>query len=296
MVAGCASVGPSPSAPSPGARWAPSAPGQGPTETATSTPGPSSEEEPDTALIAAARAYAATLGLASTPGGAVVEEDVEPDFDEVRLRLVSIPLEVGVDQAVLRVYFDDSANIRVVSDGRAFTLPIGTDVSATAAVAAAAQQFLLTGINPADGTLNVAMGQLGREWYITLDREIDGYPVANRPMWWGIVGDHAWVTLRRDGTLVELYAIRPDRAPTLPVKPAGVLADRLAAVAERTTTQLAELDPRFTWARATDPQTGRMADKLTLNYCATQIFDAGWNGWCVDAATGQKSLETGGID
>lgn len=260
-----------------------------PTPVPTSIVTPSPTADPDTVLVEAARAYAAAAGFDLDPAGPPAAQDAEPEFDEGPLRLVTLPL-ADAGGAVLSVYVDTTGAIRVVNDGLAFIRKTGANVSRSAAIAAAAEQFRLAGIDPADGTLTVAQGERGGEWYLVLERQIDGYPVANHPMWWGILGDHVYVTLRRDGTLVTLYAIRPPSVVAASILATDVLARELAAAAGLSEKQITALHPQLTWVRARDPQTGIAATGLTLNYCATSTFDRGWQAWCVDAGTGKLSL------
>lgn len=252
--------------------------------------------DPRHALVEVARAYAVAAGFDLAQGGTPTLELAAPDFDDVTLRLVSLPLATDADPAVLRVYLDADRTVRVVSDGRAFTRAPGPSVSRETALAAAAHHFRLVGADVGEGTLRVAQGDLGQEWYITLDRAIDGHPVANHPMAWGIAGDRMWATLRGDGSLVSLYAIRPEHVAQGALASNDTLAARLAAVAGVTADELVTLGPGLTWARPQDPATGATADVLTLNYCARRVESAGWQAWCVDAASGARSVEASAFD
>jgi hypothetical protein len=260
------------------------------------TAGPSIPADRTALLIKAARAYAASAGFELAPGGSPVVEDRQPDFDDLTLRLVGLPLAAQGDGAVLDLSFDDSNQIRVVSDGLAFSRATGSAVSRAEALVAAAAQFRLVGIESTSGALAVAKGEPGQTWYITLNRAIAGYPVANHPLVWGIAGDKAWATLRADGTLVYLYAIRPTSAPPAGIQPSGTLSARLASIAGLSESTLSALEPQLTWVRAEDLTTGQPAEVLTLNYCASRVRSDGWSAWCVDASTGEKSLEDSGTD
>ncbi len=123
-------------------------------------------------------------------------------------------------------------------------------------------------------------------WYLTFDRSIAGYPVANKPMAWGLDGDKAYLELRADGTLRELYAIRLDHRRVPTILDRTTLDRRLAKVAKVSRATLATYEPGLLWVRAYDPQTGRIFPKLRLSYCATHSWHYGWAAWCVDAATG----------
>jgi hypothetical protein len=260
------------------------------------SPVPSATPDEAATLVAAARAYADAAGIAVTPEGSPAVTTERPDYDDTVLPMVTLPL-AGMDGAALRVYFDVTGRIAVVSDAAGSARPVGKDVSRDGALAAAAQELRLAGIDPAEGTLTVVKGALGEEWYITLDRSIDGVPVANTPAMWRIAGDRAYVDLRSDATLIELYAIRPPNGSAPQVMPTADLDTSLAAVAGLTANELAALHPALAWVRAVDDATGLSAETLSLGYCATKVLpDGSWSGWCVDAGTGQQSVVVGGVD
>ncbi len=265
-----------------------------PAPTATASPEPSTTTVTDDALIAAARAYADAIGITLAADGVPDVTDDQPSFDDIRLRLVALPVADRAD-AALQVYFDISGTIWVV-DGAGFSRPTGPDVSRDGALEAAAGQFRLAGVDPSDGTLTVWKGAPGDNWYITLDRVIDGHPVANTPMLWRIAGDRAYVELRSDGTLLGLYAIRPQSDPAPQVLATDVLDERLAIVSGLSADELASLHPAVAWVRAKDPVTGASAPTLSLGYCAAKVRPDAWTGWCVDAGTGLQSVVGGGID
>ncbi len=261
----------------------------------TASPQPSTTTGADDVLIAAARAHSAAVGIALAADALPVVTDAQPSFDDVLLRLVSLPLADPAD-AALQVYFDGSGRVVVVDDSAGVSRPTGPDVSRDGALQVAARQFRLVGVDPSDGTLTVVEGAPGGEWNITLVRVIDGHPVANTPAMWRIAGDRAYVNLRSDGTLLELYAIRPSSEPAPPVLATDVLDAGLATVSGLSAKELASLHPALAWVRAKDPVTGMSAPTLSLGYCATKALPNGWSGWCVDAGTGQQSVVDGGID
>ncbi len=264
-----------------------------PTTPAPSGPPPSTVA--DSALVSAARAYADAAGIAIATGGTPLVGEAVPDFDTVALRQVTLP---GADagDGPLQVFFDDAGRIGVVGIAAPDARPTGADVASDGALAAAAHQFGLVGIDPSQATLRVAGGSHGADWYVSLDRAIDGHPVANMPMLWRIAGDWAYVMLRRDGALRELYAIRPASEPAPQILETGVLDAALGTIAGLTADELAVLDPALAWVRAVAPITGETAPTLTQGYCATRVQPSGWDGWCVDAGTGREGLVAGGMD
>lgn len=249
-------------------------------------------------LAEAARAYAQAAGIKVKGDGTPAVTVSRPDHDDVVLREVALPLDdIYAGDPQLRVWFDDAGQIAVVSNGEAEVSLEGTDIDAASAIEAAAAQLRLAGIDPSEGSLTIAKGVPGSEWYLTLSRSIDGYPVANTVMAWGISGDRAYVALRRDGTLRELSAIRPSHAPAPQVLATETLDAGLLPLSELTADELAGLHPALTWVRAMDLESGVSAPALTLGYCATRIrADGSWNGWCVDAGTGERSYTGGGTD
>jgi hypothetical protein len=273
---------------------APTAPAPSPTASAEPTP----DAGADAALVAAARAYAEAAGFTLAPGAAPTLEASRPSYDDMPLRLVALPLADREDapDALLSVYLDDSGAVLVVEDGAGSSRPTGAAVDRDGALEAAARHFRTAGVDPSAGMLTVVKGEPGLFWYITLDRAIDGYPVANTPAMWRLSGDKAYVSLRGDGTLVDLYAIRPPSGPVPQVLATEVLDERLATVSGLAASELADLDPILTWVRARDPEEGVHAPVLSLGYCVTKARPDQWSGWCVDAGTGEQSVVDGGID
>jgi hypothetical protein len=256
-------------------------------------PTPTPTADPDAALVTAARTYATAAGFRLDSAGTPSVTSTTPSYDDMVLRLVSLPL-ADAEGAALNIYFDPAGAILVVEDHSPTARSSGSDASRAQALVAAAAHFRLAGINPSGGVLNVADGAVGKYWYITLDRKINGYAVANRPMWWGIIGDHAYVSMRGDTTLVDLYAIRPPSVDAANPQSASALAPQLAAVAGLSMKKLAALHPLFTWVRQQSSQ--GVSNDLTLNYCVTMTEPYRWQGWCVDAGTGERSLRVGGVD
>jgi hypothetical protein len=184
----------------------------------------------------------------------------------------------------LKIYLDDDRAIRVVeggSDSRS-----GSTVSRAEVFRAARRALRQVGVDPGSGALHVAAHSPSSSWYLTFDRTIAGYPVANNPMAWGLDGDKAYLELWADGTLSELYAIRPDHRRVPTILDRATLDRRLAKVAKVSRATLATYEPGLLWVRAYDPQTGHIFPKLRLSYCATHRWQYGWAAWCVDAATG----------
>jgi len=247
------------------------------------TPTPSS----DARFVGIALAYASRAGfdLAADPRPKVREE--EPDFERVTLHRVALRL-AHADGAKLRVFLDDDGAIKVVEDGL-YNRPTGAPASRTAVLRAARRYLRQIGVDPASGTLHVAQHGAGH-WYLTFDREIAGYPVANAPMAWWITGDKAYLELGPDASLVEIYAIRPGHLPVPTILARDTLDRRLAKVAKVTRTTLATYDPALLWVLVPQPLTTLPNPELTLNYCATKRTETSWQVWCVDAGTGERTV------
>jgi hypothetical protein len=248
----------------------------------------------DAGLVDAALSYAATTGFEIETDAAPTVDDRAPGFDSVVLHHVSLVL-AGGDGATLDVYLDDDGAIRVVEDGL-YLRPIGAAVSRSEAVKAAEGHLRAAGVDPADGTIHVAMGEPGQHWYLTLDREIDGYRVANAPMGWWLSGDKAYLELRPDGSLANLYVIRPGAEAAPQILDRVVLDAGLAETARNAFADLAAYDRELLWVRAMDRATGVESATLRLAYCATYRWDYGWEAWCVDAGTGEYSTQGSGVD
>ncbi len=196
--------------------------------------------------------------------------------------------------ARLFVYFDDDRAIRVVEGtiGHGDWEPsVGAAASRAEVFRAARRALRDIGVDPGGGTLHLAAHST--DWYLTFDRRIAGYPVANAPMAWWLDGDKAYLTLRADAALEALYLIRPAhrRVPGT-ILSRSTLDARLAKFARVSRATLATYDPRLLWIRAFDPQTGHQDAKLSLSYCATHRWHWGWEAWCVDAATGVRTANS----
>ncbi len=257
------------------------------------TPGASPEPSFDPSLVATALAYATEAGfvLASDPQPVMTNDD--PPYDDLVLRRVNVRL-AHTSNSVLDVFLDDAGAIRVV-DASSAERPIGPTASRAEVLRAAARYLRQIGVDPKSGTLHVAAGSVGEHWYLTFDRRISGYRVANAPMWWWLAGDKAYLELGPDSSIVQLYAIRPTHSPLPQMLGRRTLNDRLAKVARLSLGKLAKLDPAFLWVRP-DDQTGAHGTSLSLAYCATIRGEAYWEGWCVDPATGARSASGSGVD
>lgn len=266
------------STPGPNATPSPTpAPSATPASTASPTP------TPDPALVKAAVAYARKAGfdLASDPRPKVRDE--EPAFYWLPLHRVSLRL-AHTQGARLKIYIDDDRSVRVVEGG--WDSQSGPAVSRAEVFRAARRALRQVGVDPGSGTLHVAAHIPRSSWYLTFDRTIAGYPVANWPMAWGLDGDKAYLELRADGTLRELYAIRLDHRRVPTILDRATLDRRLAKVAKVSRATLVTYEPGLLWVRAYDPPTGHIFPKLRLSYCATHRSEDHWVAWCVDAGTG----------
>ncbi len=221
--------------------------------------------------------------------------DATPSFDQVVLHRVSLPL-AHANGATLDVFLDAQGAIRVVEDGDAYNRPTGGAASRTEVLRAVRRYLEQIGVDPTSGTLHIAFGDVGGPWYVTFDRAIAGYPVANAPMWWWMSGDKAYLELRADASLVNLYAIRPEHLPVPIILDRNVLDVRLSKVAESPSEQVTTFERALLWIRAVDLETGAMAAELSLGYCQTERWDYGWQAWCIDAATGDLIARGGGVD
>lgn len=257
----------------------------------TTTPEPTT----DPSLLAAATAFASGAGIELLPGGSpIVTDNQRPDYDSAVLRRLSLPLP-GDGGLTFDVFFDRDGHIRVVTDGF-YNRPPG-DTATKADVLTASRRYLdLAGIDVSAGELRVAAGPAAGRWYLTFDRTIDGYAVANAPMFWWLEGDKAYLELRSDASLALLYAIQPKSRPASAILSRAVLDGRLASAAHLSEAELRKLSPDFLWIRAQDPVSGVEQDELTLGYCATERSDSGWQAWCVDAATGEPNAHGLGAD
>lgn len=291
VVGACSAAGPTsspiqaPSEPAAASHLPTTEPTSGPTSEPTSDP------TSDPVPIEIAVAYAIDAGFRLDDEVSPVSLDEEPIFDPMMLRRVSLALADG-DDAALDVYLDDAGAIRVV-DVEHHLRPTGSTLDQAAIFDVANAYLLQVGIDPTTGTLHVAAHGLGY-WYLTFDREIEGYRVANAPMAWWLHGDKAYLELREDGSLQTLYAIRPDAEALPAILDIGTLNARLEAVARRSPVELSTYDLEFLWVRPNAQHT--MALTLSLGYCATHIFERGWEAWCVDAGTGEPSAFGSGVD
>lgn len=273
---------PSPPVPSP-SPTPPAPPSLTPAPSATPASTASPTPTPDPALVKAAVAYARKAGfdLASDPRPKVRNE--EPAFYWLPLHRVSLRL-AHTQGARLKIYIDDDRSVRVVEGG--WDSQSGPAVSRAEVFRAARRALRQVGVDPGSGTLHVAAHIPRSSWYLTFDRTIAGYPVANWPMAWGLDGDKAYLELRADGTLRELYAIRLDHRRVPTILDRATLDRRLAKVAKVSRATLVTYEPGLLWVRAYDPPTGHIFPKLRLSYCATHRSEDHWVAWCVDAGTG----------
>jgi hypothetical protein len=265
--------------------------------TASPTVAPIPSPSPEAAWIATALDFARTTGLPLAADSAPVMADAEASFARDTFHRISIPL-ADTKTATLDVFLDDDGSIRVVEDGTFDVYREQGEALSTKSIVRKAQDYLrLAGVDLADGTLNIASSLPGREWVLTFDRQLLGYPVANPPMAWWVDGDRAFLVLRGDGALRTLYFVRPDHQPA-PETPfdRDMLIARLANVAGVTRRAIRELDPEFVWVRGRDPVTGGAATELWLGYCATDRNAHGWIAWCVDAGTGELVAQGSGAD
>jgi hypothetical protein len=168
-------------------------------------------------------------------------------------------------------------------------------ISRAEALAIAKRALALANIDAASGQLAVLTSIQGQVWTMTLSRDINGYPVANHWAATGLVGDRVWVTLNGVGGLVELYAVRPPSSGSVATLPLPQLANGLAIVSGLTLAELAALDPGLIWLRPVD-EAGVEASTLSLNYCVTRTDPSGWESWCIDAASGDRSAHGAGAD
>jgi hypothetical protein len=259
--------------------------------TSTPTPLPSAAEMSDGALIETAITYANDAGFVLDVDEPPAVVDQEPMFDPTVLHRVSLALADG-DDAVLDVYLDGAGAIRVVEDGN-YLRPSGAALTEAGIFEAADRHLRQVGIDPSTGTLHVAAHGVGY-WYLTFDRAIEGHRVANAPMAWWLFGDKAYLELRADGSLANLYAIRPDAQAAPAILNMDTLNARLGEVAHRSPAELATYDLELLWVRSNRDYPPELT--LSLDYCATHTFENGWEAWCVDAGTGEASAFGSGVD
>jgi hypothetical protein len=129
---------------------------------------------------------------------------------------------------------------------------MGATASRADILGSARRALRQAGVVPDSGTLHVAAHST--DWYLTLDRRIAGYPVANAPMAWWLDGDKAYLTMRADGTLRELNPIRPAHRRVPKILDRATLNRRLAKVAKLSRPTLATCAPGFLWVRALTPR------------------------------------------
>jgi hypothetical protein len=258
-------------------------------------PSPTPTPTPDPALIKAAIAYARKAGfdLASEPRPKVRDE--EPGFYRLILHRVSLRL-AHTQGARINIYLDDDLEVRAVEGSWDWDPLASATVSRAEAFRVARRALRRAGLDPGTGTLHLALHIPRGDWYLTFDRTIAGYPVANAPMGWWLDGDKAYLNLRADGTLLSLYAIRPDHRRVPTILDRSTLDRRLAKVAKVSRATLATYELGLLWVQGYDPQTGRSFPKLRLSYCATHRWHYGWEAWWVDAATGALNAQGGGVD
>lgn len=253
-------------------------------------------EDPTASLVAAARTYAVTAGFNLLADDPPQVRRHEAGYEPTVLWEVSFALAMDADAGALRVYLDDAGQVRVVDSDLGFPEPSGNGVSHAKALELATAALALVGLDADPDHLQIGPSIPGRQWNILLNRTVASYPVANHWASTGIAGDRAWVTLRGDGSLVELYAIQPATQPV----PTQILAraeldEHLASAAGLSVKALRALDPQLTWIRALD-EDGAEANVLTLAYCATRVDESGWEAWCIDAATGVRNLHNSAAD
>lgn len=292
LVIGCATPAPSQSVL--GAPTSPTIPASSPTPTETETP---STTTSDGVLIAAAREYATRARIQLNPTAEPLVDDEAPSFVAVTLRAVSLVRSDSTleNQRTLRIYFDGSDEIRVVESGSAFA--VGS-ISRAEAIAQASEQLRLAGHDPADGTIEVASGQSGQEWYVTFSRVIDGYPVSNYPLAWGPDGDKAYVNLRATGVLEELYYVRRAAVPHDALHPTAEMDAALSAAMRaggqgpQTPAPGLTVERGLMWIQPNTPS----FDSLVLSYCESAHYASGWSTTCIDPSTGRIDLREGAVD
>lgn len=281
--------------------------GPGPTPTPSASPtsnpsptptGASSLPTPgDSALVAASRDFAAKVGVQLSPTAAPLVEEGNLSFDPSTLRVVTLFRSDSTDAnpRVFRVHFDAAGVIRVVETGSAGATG---SISREEGIVHASELLQLAGHDPADGTIEVALGQPGQEWYITFSRVIDGYPVSNYPAAWGPDGDKAYVQLRPNGELAELYYVRPATVAhgalpsTAEMDAALSAAMQASGQGPQTPAPGLTVERRILWIRPDLPS----FDSLVLSYCETARLTSGWSTMCIDPSTGVLDLRNNAGD
>lgn len=243
------------------------------------------------AILDAAEGFAAAAGYKLT-GAAPTLDRGSAAWEPEEMWLVSIPISSSSALTTLRVYLEDSREVRVAEADLSFAkVPSGSAISRDDALSAAAHALELAGIEATTGQLDVWSSIAGQQWTVMLNRTIDGYPVANHWAATGLGGDRVWAELTGDGGLAELYAVRPNAKHGSELMPSAQLADALSTVSGLSRANLAALAPGLIWIRALDADGIEAAD-LSLNYCATRTSSSGWESWCVDAGSGQPSAHS----
>jgi hypothetical protein len=131
-----------------------------------------------------------------------------------------------------------------------YTAPAGEPVSEPRALRLARRYLSDVGVDVEAGKLHVASSHPEAGWYITLDRELEGYPVANLPMAWWVEGDKVDVAMRPDGLLTDLYAVPVEERQPLPqVLDEPTLEKRLTTFADLTRREIRKLDVGFYWVQ-----------------------------------------------
>jgi hypothetical protein len=205
-------------------------------------------------------------------------------FARADLRRVMIQQRHG--DLPISIFLDGHGAVRAVEDV-VYGAPTGEQVSAARAERLARRYLADAGVDPESGTLRVVSDPPG-EWFVTLDRTLDGYPVANMPMSWWLSGDKVYVGMRPDGRLTQLYAVPVEQHRPLPDPlDKRALQEHLAAFADRPRRDLRGLDAGFFWVQPSYGAPEGMAPELALGYCATDRKPQGWTAWCVDAGTGE---------
>ena len=246
---------------------------------------PSASPSDDARLIAAALEYAREAGFEVAADPHATIDDQDPSFAFVDLRRVM--LRQAFAELPIEIYVDRGGVVRAVGEV-VYTQPLGERVSERRALRLAARYLSEVGVDVESGRLRVVKRHADVGWYITLQREIEGYPVANMPMAWWIDGDKVYAAIRPDGRLSALYAVPVEaRTPVPPLLDEATLIKRLAAFAERPRREIRDLADGFYWVQPRYRGPDDMDAMLTLGYCATDRGPRHWMAWCVDAETGE---------
>jgi hypothetical protein len=251
----------------------------------------------DERLIAAALAYARGAGLEVAPDPRATIDDQDPTFALADLRRVTIQqLSPESSDLPIMVYVDHDGTVRALEEA-IYTAPMGERVSEARALRLAGRYLSDVGIDVDERMLRVVSSHPEGAWYITLDREIDGYPVANLPMSWWIDGEKIYVAMRSDGLLTDLYAVPVEERRPLPqLLDQATLEKRLATFAELTRRQIRRLDVGYYWVQPRFHAPEGIAPVLALGYCATDRQPDHWAAWCVDAGTGEPITRGQAVD